>query len=165
MIDRFASAHNVYYVKSQKTRLQQNGPMRNIQLGLSVPSAARALIALHLALVCPAVLSAEANQPLHERRLGVIKGTTPGIVILEFGRTPNTAAAASAVAGGEPGRSEIKPDASASQPGWASRWLGKLPPPSGRPLNDARRLDAPDQGIAVPSAASAAQPTGVKGKP
>ena len=60
---------------------------------------------------------------------------------------------------------DAMPQMAAPQGSWASRWLGKLPPPSGRPLNDARRLDAPDQGIPLPTAASASQPVQPKNNP
>jgi len=122
--------------------------------------ALRALMGLLLLLVSQAALAAEAKQSLEEIRLGVIKGTTPGIVILDFGSTKSPAPAASASAGVQAGPVEAAPSAS-----WASRWLSKLPLPSGRSLHDARRLDAPDQGIPVPTAASASQPMRPKAVP
>jgi len=120
----------------------------------------RGLSALGLVLVSQAALAAEAKQSLEERRLGIIKGSTPGIVILDLRATKQAEPAASASAG-----VEAKPAVAAPQGSWASRWLGKLPPPSGRPLNDARRLDAPDQGIPLPTAASASQPVQPKNNP
>ena len=116
-------------------------------------SAPRVLGALVMMLASPAVLSAEAKQSLEQSRLGVIKGTTPGIVILDLGATQRAEPAASASVAMEAKPTEVVPQAS-----WASKWLSRLPPPSGRSLNDARRLDAPDQGIPVPTAASASQP-------
>jgi hypothetical protein len=126
----------------------------------------RALSALGLILVSQAVLSAEAKQSLEERRLNVIKGSTPGIVILDLGTAKRAEPAASASGEVQVKPSNAAPAAPAAPQGtWASRWLSKLPPPSGRSLNDARRLDAPDQGIPVPSAASASQPAGLKNSP
>lgn len=106
---------------------------------------------------------AQPSQSLAEKRLGIIKGTTPGIVLFDFGATPPRAAAfapAPAPAGvgtsanvGSGTTGQAKPsdtkasDAPAYQPPIGNRLLSNLPPPSGKSLQSARRLDAPDQGI------------------
>ena len=105
--------------------------------------------------------AAEPPQSLAEKRLGVIKGTTSGIVLFEFaGDAPRAAApvpakpkpatstgteiAPSAVS--KP--SESRPtEAAAYEPPIGNRLFSNLPPPSGRSLQSARRLDAPDQGV------------------
>ncbi len=113
----------------------------------------RGLGALALVLVSHAACSTEAKPTLEERRLSVIKGTTPGIVILDLGsaRSPEPAASSNTASGAPPARDEAAPAR------WLPKWLSTLPAPSGRPLQAARRLDAPDQGIALPTAASASQ--------
>jgi hypothetical protein len=102
----------------------------------------RTLLALALGL---APLFASAQDSLADKRQAIIKGTAPGKVVLQL---PSLAASAPAAAasGGAAGAAEP------ARGGWFSR----LPPPSGRPLNAARRLDAPDQGIGLPSDASRA---------
>ncbi|MCM0610205.1 MAG: hypothetical protein KA711_14635 [Ideonella sp. WA131b] len=113
----------------------------------------RPLLALIAALLMAAPLSAPAQNALADKRLAITKGTTPGKVLIE---APAAADAASA----PPGAPSVAAAASAAvrsppaRPGLFSR----LPPPSGRPLPDARRLDAPDQGIVVKSAPPAASP-------
>ena len=67
---------------------------------------------------------------LYERRLGMIHGSAPGIEIIPARKAQPAESAASGVP--------------ASLPRW-------LQPPSGRALNDARRLQAPDQGVALPN--------------
>lgn len=115
---------------------------------------------LALVLVSQAAWSTEAKPTLQERRLSVIKGTTPGIVILDLGsaRGAEPAASSGIPAGAPPARDEATPTR------WLPTWLSALPPPSGRPLQAARRLDAPDQGIPLPTAASASQAQ-ASGKP
>ena len=70
---------------------------------------------------------------LYERRLGIIHGSAPGIEIIPARKAQPAENAASGVP--------------ASLPRW-------LQPPSGRALNDARRLHAPDQGVALPTSAT-----------
>ena len=99
-----------------------------------------------LALALP--LLAQAQGSLAERRLAITQGTAPGKVLIE---APAPRPAASAPAAAASGAA-----AAPARPGLFSR----LPPPSGRPLNAAQRLNAPDQGIviqAAPAAASAAR--------
>lgn len=108
---------------------------------------------LALVLVSQAAWSTEAKPTLQERRLSVIKGTTPGIVILDLGSAKSTEPAASSnmPAAAPPARDEAAPAR------WLPKWLSTLPAPSGKPIQAARRLDAPDQGIPLPTAASASQ--------
>ena len=101
-----------------------------------------------LALALP--LLAQAQGSLAERRLAITQGTAPGKVLIEA-PAPRPAASAPAPAAAASGAA-----AAPARPGLFSR----LPPPSGRPLNAAQRLNAPDQGIviqAAPAAASAAR--------
>jgi len=95
---------------------------------------------------------------LAERRLAIQKGTTPGKVVLEapkpLERSASSASSASvSSAPVEPGKASTPQNT--KKPGF----FGSLPAPSGRPLNEARKLNAPDQGIQIkgpPSAASSA---------
>jgi hypothetical protein len=113
----------------------------------------RQLATVLLLLASQAAWSAEAKPTLEEKRLGVIRGTTPGIVIFDFGAAKKTEPPASSNAG-----AEARPASEAAAPaGWRPKWLSALPAPSGRSLQAARRLDAPDQGIALPTAATASQ--------
>ena len=92
----------------------------------------------------------------------------PGRVIFEFGSKPKAAASApapvakageastTAATGPAGSTSGVQPrPASTSAPAEEAKFdfLGSLPPPSGRSLNAARRLDAPDQGIVIKDAA------------
>jgi hypothetical protein len=95
---------------------------------------------------------------LAERRLAIQKGTTPGKVVLEAPKPPETSASGAtstsvSSAPAEPG--QASPLQQTKKPGFFSG----LPPPSGRPLNEARKLNASDQGIQIkgpPSAVSSA---------
>ncbi len=73
---------------------------------------------------------------LTDSRLAVIHGRAPGKVLIEAPATPASGAASGAAS--TAARSPV------------------LPPPSGRSLQEARRLDAPDQGIRLPTAREAA---------
>jgi hypothetical protein len=96
-------------------------------------------------LLLTAPLAASAQGSLADKRLAITKGTTPGKVLLEA-PSPAAALAPAAAASG------------ATHPPPAPTGLfGRLPPASGRPLNDARRLDAPDQGIVVKSTSATAR--------
>jgi hypothetical protein len=99
------------------------------------------------ALLLAAPLAVSAQGSLADKRLAITKGTAPGKVLIEA-PSPAAAASAPAPAGAASGATRPPP----ARAGLFSR----LPPPSGRPLNDARRLDAPDQGIVVKSAPAAA---------
>ena len=78
--------------------------------------------------------------------------------------SPSSGATANA-ASGVPSNSapasaaQTKPaEAAAPQPAVLNRFFSSMPAPSGRSLQDARRLDAPDQGIALPFGRPAALP-------
>lgn len=91
----------------------------------------------------------------------------PGRVIFEFGSKPKAAASApvpadNANAAATPGAAGVTQAAkgastAAAAPAEEAKFdfLGSLPPPSGRSLNSARRLDAPDQGIVIKDAPKA----------
>lgn len=125
---------------------------------------------------------AQTSESLAERRLGIIKRTSPGIVLLDLPgeKRPVTAAPAptnspspSSSAGTSSGASSgatagptstnapasttaatptKAAEAAAPQPAVLNRIFSALPAPSGRSLQDARRLDAPDQGVPLPFA-------------
>ncbi|MBC7916230.1 MAG: hypothetical protein H7Y28_00330 [Rhodoferax sp.] len=118
------------------------------------------LLSLTLAAHFP-VSAQERSQSLQERRLGLIKGTSKGVVIYEFGKsepaTPPAPTHANAAANAEPAAKPSSATATAPQAPTTSGFLNALPPPSGRSLNAARRLDAPDQGLAIPTARDAAK--------
>ena len=102
--------------------------------------------------VAHAAVYAEPSQSLAERRLGLIKGTTSGIVLFDFGSAaPRTAASAPAgdKTTGQAQASETKATAAAQEPAIGNQLLNALPPPTGRSLQSARRLDAPDQGVTL----------------
>ena len=131
----------------------------------------RSLCLVALTLASQVVVSAEPSQSLAEKRLSIFRGTTPGIVIMDFGTTP-PAAASKPASVSEPKHTETGPEArtgaaaeanstgaAAAQPAAAPSFLSALPPPSGRSLQSARRLDAPDQGIVIPTASTTPQPS------
>jgi hypothetical protein len=106
-----------------------------MQLRLPIAAA----VALCAALVAPAW--AQSPSPsLNDRRLGIIKGDPPAVAP----RPAASAASASAAAGGS---------AAHTAP---ARAAPQAPPLSGRSLQSARRLESPDLGIALPTAASRA---------
>ena len=98
-----------------------------------------------------AAVHAEPNPSLAEKRMGFIKGTTPGIVLFDF-ESAKPRAAASAPA--QPQAAV----ATAQEPAIGNRLLNALPPPSGRSLQSARRLDAPDQGVPLRTSRDVPQP-------
>jgi hypothetical protein len=117
-----------------------------------------------LALGLGSATGALAQGSLAERRLAITKGTAPGKLLIE---APGVAASAtaSAPASGAAARSATSPvptstAAAASGAAAPARagWFSALPPPSGRPLQAARRSDAPDQGIVIKSAQPASAP-------
>lgn len=75
----------------------------------------------------------EPRRSLNDSRLDIIKGSAPGVTVI-----PAPAAASAAVAQDARG--------GPATPGWVA------PPPSGRPLRDATRLDSPSYGISLPTA-------------
>ena len=123
--------------------------------------ASRMLPLLCLSAVTLGSLSnAFADEPapsLYERRLGIIKGTSKGIVLYAPDKpepptvaTPSSDKAAVGVDG--------KPVTAVPQAPAESKFLSKLPPPSGRSMADAGRLGAVGGGIPLPTARSASQP-------
>lgn len=123
-----------------------------------------------------ALLTACANPPsdpsqetAQERRLKVIKGTATGIVLIPAPgataapATPAAPAASAARTAGAPapagsgGNAAAAAAPQANSPSTAPAF-GQLGPPTGLPPSTIKKLDRPDLGIALPSAASASQP-------
>lgn len=93
------------------------------------------------------VSAQEPSQSLQERRLGIINGTAPGIVIYKPQQSAAPAPTSSQSA------AVTKPSAdSVPQAPSQSGFLSTLPPPSGRSLSSANRLGAVDGGIVLPTA-------------
>lgn len=98
--------------------------------------------------------SAFADQPspsLYERRLGIIKGTSKGIVLWEPDK-PEPSAATTPTNSNVEISNDGKPVAAAQSAPDTSKFLSKLPPASGRSMANASRLGAPGGGIPVPTA-------------
>ncbi len=116
---------------------------------------------LSLALLAAACATAHAQGSLAERRLAITKGTAPGKVLLE---APEAASAPAASAASAAARTTATAGATTAAPGTPaatparSGLFSKLPPPSGRPLAETRRFDAPELGIVVKPAAAASAP-------
>jgi pilus assembly protein FimV len=127
--------------------------------------AAGALFAAHM--------SVRAQGSLYDSRQGIVKGTSPGIVIIPA-RNPQASAAAAAsaassasAAGAATQATGPKAAASAAAAGSApTAQNGSAPftwgaPPSGQPLSEARKLDSPTLGIPIPvSGGTASRPAG-----
>jgi hypothetical protein len=128
---------------------------------------------LPLAALVAACAAPESNKSLAERRLETIKGTNEGIKVLDLGATPAKpgeppSAAAPPAAKSEPSRAAEaakepakEPVKEAAKPADSKPgFLGNLPPPSGKPINAARRGEGEGVGVPLPSAkpASAAEP-------
>lgn len=96
------------------------------------------LAACGLLLAVHGAAPAQSGASLQERRLGIIKGTAPGITLVE---APRAASAASPAAPTAPAAPAAKPAAPV-------------------PLSAARRLDSPALGITLPSAGPAASKAG-----
>ena len=126
----------------------------------------RSLFLVALALSGPSLLAAEPTQSLAEKKLSIFRGTTPGIVIFDFDKAPRGAASAPRNASTANGTGDgagtaadaKHPDVTPAEQPSGSGVFSALPPPSGRSLQSARRLDAPDQGIVLPTARSASKP-------
>jgi hypothetical protein len=125
---------------------------------------------LPLCLLAPVLASlpgAYADEPapsLYERRLGILKGTSKGIVVYEPEKPapPSTSTVTSANGKAEVRadvRVDVPPVATAAPTPAASKFLNSLPPPSGRSMADAQRLGAVNGGIPLTTARSIAQPT------
>jgi len=130
------------------------------------------------------LVRAQSSGSLYDSRLGVIKGTSPGIVIFDSKRSPQPPAAAassapaaaassaSAAAGGasQPAARKADTPVAAAPTAPLAERAGALlrawgDPPSGQPLNAAKRLDSPTQGITLPSASRAASQADGKAPP
>ncbi len=125
----------------------------------SLPAVATAVATVLGLLAAALATSAQAQGSLAERRNAITKGTAPGKVLLEL---PPLGAAAAAPAAAS-GTAATPAASAASGPGRGaapprSGLFSRLPPPSGRPMSAAQRLDAPDQGIVVKPAAPASAP-------
>lgn len=135
--------------------------------------AAAATLATH------ALSHAQSGGSLNDARSAITKGTTPGIVIIGAKRrAPEPSAAASAATAADPvaaastgaaapttARKADAPAAPAAATPLAERVGAALKwgdPPSGLPLNAARRLDSPSLGIALPPAKPAASQPAAK---
>lgn len=128
-----------------------------------------AFLVLAAGAVFAAHMSVRAQGSLYDSRQGVIKGTSPGIVVIPA-RTPQAPAAAASsasAAGAATQATGAKAGASAATAGSAPtaqsagapfKWGD---PPTGQPLNEARKLDSPTVGIPIPiSGGAASQPAG-----
>lgn len=123
---------------------------------MKTPSHRFPLLAIgSIAMLVLAAADVAAQGTLAERRLALTKGTAPGKVLLELKRAETVADAASApasAAASAPARANGAAAPTATEPPRRGGLFSALPAPSGRPLQAARRLDAPDQGIALPTA-------------
>ena len=116
------------------------------------------ILAAAATLATPALAQAQSGGSLNDARSAITKGTAPGIVIIGTKRRPPEASAAStAAAAAAPAAAAATP--LAERVGAAVKWGD---PPSGQPLNAARRLDSPTLGIALPSARPAASQPATK---
>lgn len=123
-----------------------------------------------------ALSQAQTGGSLNDARSAITKGTAPGIVIIGAKRRPPEASAAASAATASapvaaasagaatpaaPRKAEAPAAPAAATPlaervGAALKWGD---PPSGLPLNAARRLDSPSLGIALqPAKPAASQP-------
>lgn len=122
----------------------RNHPMKPVLLLLAA--------AASLATLAHAQTPAEAPRSLNQARSEVNHGTSPGIVIFKSkAKADGSASAASAASAAAVGAQAPAPV--------GNRIVERLnlgEPPSGRPLTGAKRLNAPDQGIPLPTAATAA---------
>jgi hypothetical protein len=107
--------------------------------------------------------SAQSVGSLNDARKAVREGTTPGITIIparKRAEPPPAQASAPQSAGSAAGPAATSASAPAvaqtktSAGSVTSEILRSLPPPSGTPLNAARRLDSPQLGIPLPGPAS-----------
>lgn len=106
-------------------------------------------------------------ESLYEKRLAVIKGTSPGVTLIGPGgkiadtgpkaSNPAASAASAGAASGSAPAARTAAQAAPEQPSEPGTWLQRLVgPPSGKSLSEAKRLDSPDQGIRLPTASKAA---------
>jgi hypothetical protein len=134
-------------------------PARTIATGLS------ALALLALAACAQTGGSPAPREGSTDPRQAVVRGTTEGITIVPASRTSlapgstpaTTSPSPPGSASGATPSGAPSPEAAASGPAARSGLAGliqRLPPPTGRPLTEQKKLDAPDQGIPVPTAGS-----------
>lgn len=100
-----------------------------------------------------------SGESLQDRRAAIHKGTAPGITIFSspgspWARTNDAAPPPAGTPAPVASVSSQQPQASAparAATGKAPGLLSALPPPSGRPINDAKKLNRTDQGIPLPT--------------
>lgn len=107
------------------------------------------------------VFAQEPSQSLYERRMGLIKGTSPGIVIYDPEKsqppaTPATPATTGTPATPAPSSAKSETDSKSADPAVSQApakpgALSMRQLPSGRSLRDASHLGAVDGGIPVPT--------------
>jgi hypothetical protein len=114
-----------------------------------------------IAVLCATQFSVSAQEPspsLYEKRLGIQKGTSTGIVVYDFEKSPRSTASTPPSAPSEP-QPEAKPSREpVPQPSSVSGFWSTAQPPSGRSLMTARRLGALNGGIPVPTVRKASEP-------
>lgn len=129
--------------------------------GAALGGAAMAMALLVAGCALPPVAPTAGTQ---DPRRAVVQGTTPGITLVPArdastaggaaGATTGTTAGGASV-GAATGATASGPAASAPGTGRApGGFLQGLPPPSGRSLTQQKKLDAPQQGIPLPTAGS-----------
>lgn len=127
------------------------------------------LLAVSVLAACGSAPSADPKDSLYERRLQVIKGTGPGIVLIPAGDespapapAPATAATTPAPAPAPGTAAPAAAPATAAAPAPAAKSTGalfsKLPPPTGQSPSSIKNLERKDLGITLPSSLSASQP-------
>jgi len=126
------------------------------------------LVVASTALALQGAASAQSLGSLNDARKAVRDGTTPGITIIPARKSAEPApaqASAPAAAGAKTVAAPVAAGASSAAPAAAApakssvtertgEILRSLPPPSGTPINAARRLDSPQLGIPIPTGAS-----------
>jgi hypothetical protein len=142
---------------------------------MKTPTAALAVTLALLPALWPAPGAAQGN--LNDARNAVRKGTTEGIVLIPARKPPEAAAPAASAASAAtttatkaataaPGGAVAAPGAAPAAPAAAKpSFLGGLfdnirltNPPSGQPLQAAKRDESASRGIPLPTAASASRP-------
>jgi hypothetical protein len=113
-----------------------------------------------MALLTAVCTTVHAQGSLAERRLAITKGTAPGKVLLEAPEAASAPAASAASGAARTAATAGTTAAAAGTPAAPARTglFSKLPPPSGRPLAETRRFDAPELGIVVKPAVAASAP-------
>ena len=118
---------------------------------------------------------AEGARSLNDARSQINTGTWPGITIFDFKKKPEPPAAAASGAGAKPSgpAASVPTVAPATSKGASapassnalqsavervSARITNPEPPSNQPMNAAKRLDSPELGIPLPTAATFAKP-------